>query len=114
MSVDVQTVVIGAGVVGLAIARALARSGHEVLVLERHDRIGSETSSRSSEVIHAGLYYPPGSLKAELCVRGRAMLYEFARENGVPVQRYGKLLVATREDETRPWKPSQGERSRTA
>jgi L-2-hydroxyglutarate oxidase LhgO len=100
MSVDVQTVVIGAGVVGLAIARALARSGHEVLVLERHDRIGSETSSRSSEVIHAGLYYPPGSLKAELCVRGRAMLYEFARENGVPVQRYGKLLVATREDET--------------
>lgn len=99
MSVDVETVVIGAGVVGLAVARALGRSGQEVLVLERHDRIGAETSSRSSEVIHAGLYYPTGSLKAELCVRGRALLYEFARDNGVPVRRYGKLLVATREDE---------------
>ncbi len=77
----------------------LARSGHEVMVLERHDRIGSETSSRSSEVIHAGLYYPPGSLKAGFASAAVPCCYEFARENGVPVQRYGKLLVATREDE---------------
>ena len=96
---DVETVVIGAGVVGLAVARALAEQGHEVLVLERHDGIGRETSSRSSEVIHAGLYYPPGSLKAKLCVEGRRQLYEFASENGVPHARYGKLLVATAEDE---------------
>ena len=99
MSVDVETVVIGAGVAGLAVARALSASRQEVLVLERNHRIGAETSARSSEVIHAGLYYPPKSLKAELCVRGRGLLYEFARENGVPVERYGKLLVATRADE---------------
>lgn len=99
MTPDVETVVIGAGVVGLAIARALAAAGHEVLVLERHDGIGRETSSRSSEVIHAGLYYPPGSLKARLCVEGRRLLYAFAAENGVPHARYGKLVVATAADE---------------
>ena len=99
MTPDIETVVIGAGVVGLAIARALAVVGHEVLVLERHGGIGQETSSRSSEVIHAGLYYPPGSLKARFCVEGRNLLYAFAKENGVPHVRYGKLLVATREDE---------------
>ena len=96
---DIETVVIGAGVVGLATARALVARGHEVLVLERHGGIGQETSSRSSEVIHAGLYYPPGSLKARFCVEGRDLLYAFARENGVPHARYGKLLVATREEE---------------
>ncbi len=96
---DIETVVIGAGVVGLATARALVASGQEVLVLERHGGIGQETSSRSSEVIHAGLYYPPGSLKARFCVEGRNLLYAFARENGVPHARYGKLLVATREEE---------------
>ncbi|MCC7252627.1 MAG: NAD(P)/FAD-dependent oxidoreductase [Hyphomicrobium sp.] len=90
---------IGAGVVGLAIARSLAAAGHEVVVLERHGAIGQETSSRSSEVIHAGLYYPPGSLKARLCVEGRRMLYAFARENGIPHARYGKLVVATAEAE---------------
>ncbi|MFN3622662.1 MAG: NAD(P)/FAD-dependent oxidoreductase [Hyphomicrobium sp.] len=96
---DVETVVIGAGVVGLAIARALAMAGHEVLVLERHSRIGSEASSRNSEVIHAGLYYPPGSLRATLCVAGKEMLYRFCRENGVAHKRCGKLLVATSEAE---------------
>lgn len=96
---DIETVVIGAGVVGLATARALVARGHEVLVLERHGGIGQETSSRSSEVIHAGLYYPPGSLKARFCVEGRDLLYAFARENGVSHARYGKLLVATREEE---------------
>jgi len=92
---DVETVVIGAGVVGLAVARSLVARGQEVLVLERHPGIGQETSSRSSEVIHAGLYYPPGSLRARLCVEGRKGLYRFASENGVPVARCGKLLVAT-------------------
>ena len=96
---DIETVVIGAGVVGLATARALVARGQEVLVLERHGGIGQETSSRSSEVIHAGLYYPPGSLKARFCVEGRNLLYAFARENGVSHARYGKLLVATREEE---------------
>ena len=99
MTADVETIVVGAGVVGLAIARALARDGRQVLVLERHDRVGAETSSRSSEVIHAGLYYPPGSLRAKMCVAGKHMLYHFAEEAGVAVRRCGKLLVATSEAE---------------
>lgn len=99
MTTDVETVVVGAGVVGLAIARALALAGQEVMVLERHDRIGSETSSRNSEVIHAGLYYPPGSLRATLCVAGKEQLYRFCEENGVAHTRCGKLLVATQEAE---------------
>ncbi len=99
MATDVETVVVGAGVVGLAIARALALKGQEVLVLERHDRIGSETSSRNSEVIHAGLYYPPGSLRAKLCVAGKQQLYRFCADNGVAHTRCGKLLVATQEAE---------------
>jgi L-2-hydroxyglutarate oxidase LhgO len=97
MSADVETVVVGAGVVGLAIARALAIAGQEVLVLEQHALIGSETSSRNSEVIHAGIYYPPGSLRATLCVKGKAMLYRFCEENGVPHRRISKMLVATSE-----------------
>jgi L-2-hydroxyglutarate oxidase LhgO len=101
VTADVETVVVGAGVVGLAIARALARNGQEVLVLERHDRIGSETSSRNSEVIHAGIYYPPGSLRARMCVAGKAMLYDFCAENGVAHTRCSKLLVATQEIETK-------------
>ena len=99
MAADVETVVIGAGVVGLAIARAFALRGHEVLVLERHGRIGSETSARNSEVIHAGLYYPPGSLRAKLCVSGKALLYRFCADSGVAHLRCGKLLVATEEAE---------------
>lgn len=90
----VDAVVIGAGVVGLAIARALALAGREVIILERHGLIGSETSSRNSEVIHAGIYYPQGSLKARFCVSGREQLYRFCESHGVPHQRCGKLIVA--------------------
>jgi L-2-hydroxyglutarate oxidase LhgO len=91
----IECVVIGAGVVGLAIARQLAERGREVIVLEATEAIGTGTSSRNSEVIHAGIYYPRGSLKATLCVRGREMLYEYCAARGVPHQRCGKLLVAT-------------------
>lgn len=91
----VEAVVIGAGVVGLAVARALALSGRETLVLEYAGVIGSETSSRNSEVIHAGIYYAPGSLKARLCVEGKQRLYRFCEERGVPHKRLGKLIVAT-------------------
>lgn len=89
-----ETVVVGAGVVGLAVARALARSGREVIVIERESSFGTQTSSRSSEVIHAGLYYPPESLKARLCIDGAAMLYAFCGERRVPHRRCGKLIVA--------------------
>ena len=89
-----EVVVIGAGVVGLAIARALAQQGRETLVLERHSRPGQETTSRNSGVIHSGIYYPTGSLKAQLCVRGRNLLYEFCEQRGVAHQRCGKLIVA--------------------
>ncbi len=87
-------VVIGAGVVGLAVAAAAARAGRSVVVLERHDGIARETTSRNSEVIHAGIYYPAGSLKAALCVAGRHALYQRCRERGVPHRRTGKLIVA--------------------
>lgn len=91
----VEAVVVGAGVVGLAITRALALRGVQVLLLEREARAGSGTSSRSSEVIHAGLYYRPGSLKAALCVPGRRLLYRYCRERRVPYRQCGKLVVAT-------------------
>lgn len=91
----VDAVVIGAGVVGLAVARALALRGIETLVLERSDAIGSATSSRNSEVVHAGLYYPSASLKARLCVAGREALYAYCESHGVGHGRCGKLLVAT-------------------
>ena len=84
MSADIDCVVIGAGVVGLAIARALALRGREVLVAEATEAIGTGTSSRNSEVIHAGIYYPAGSLKARLCVRGKHLLYAYCAERGVP------------------------------
>jgi L-2-hydroxyglutarate oxidase LhgO len=96
---SVDAVVIGAGVVGLACAAALARSGDEVVVVERHPGIAFETSSRNSEVIHAGMYYPTGSLKQRLCVEGRRLLYDFAAERGVSHRKCGKLIVATNEGE---------------
>jgi L-2-hydroxyglutarate oxidase LhgO len=95
MAEAADIVVIGAGVIGLACARALALQGRQVLVLERQPIIGSETSARNSEVIHAGIYYPSNSLKARLCVAGRALLYEYCRDAGVPHRRCGKLIVAT-------------------
>src|SRR5271167_1320010 len=91
---SVDCLVIGAGAVGLAVARALARAGREVIVVESEGAIGSGISSRSSEVIHAGIYYPTGLDKTRLCVDGKAMLYAFCREFGVPHKRCGKLLVA--------------------
>jgi len=95
--VDVQTVVIGAGVVGLAVARALALAGREVLVLEPEAKFGQGISSRNSEVIHSGIYYAPGSLKARLCVAGREQLYAYCVERGIPHRQLGKLIVATSE-----------------
>ena len=94
MTERVECVVAGAGVVGLAVARALALSGREVWVLEAADSIGTGASSRNSEVIHAGIYYPTGSLKARFCVEGKAMLYAYCQERGIPHRRLGKLIVA--------------------
>jgi L-2-hydroxyglutarate oxidase LhgO len=89
-----DAVVVGAGVVGLAVARALALAGREVVILEAEDAIGTHTSSRNSEVIHAGIYYGKGSLKARSCVEGKALLYEYCVSHGVPHRRSGKLIVA--------------------
>jgi L-2-hydroxyglutarate oxidase LhgO len=97
---DVDVVVVGAGVVGIAVARALALAGREVIVLDAAEGIGTETSSRNSEVIHAGIYYPRGSLMARFCVEGRRMLYRFCDERGVPYNNCGKLIVATSDAET--------------
>lgn len=99
MSESLDCLVIGAGVIGLAVARQLARDGREVFVIEERDRIGEGASSRNSEVIHAGIYYPPGSLKARLCVEGRKMLYRYCEEHQVPFQNCGKLIVATSEEQ---------------
>ena len=98
MADHVQTVVVGAGVLGLAIARQLAPHG-PLLILEREDAIGTGTSSRNSEVIHAGMYYAAGTLKARACVEGRRLLYRYCREHGVAHRQTGKLIVATAEDQ---------------
>jgi L-2-hydroxyglutarate oxidase LhgO len=96
----VECVVIGAGVIGLAVARRLARAGREVVVLEATEGIGTVTSSRNSEVIHAGIYYPTGSLMARMCVAGKRALYRYCAEHGIPYKNCGKLIVATTLSET--------------
>jgi L-2-hydroxyglutarate oxidase LhgO len=98
-SVAMQVLVVGAGVVGLGIARAVARAGHEVIVAEAETAIGTITSSRHSEVIHAGLYYPTNSLRARHCPRSRRMLYEYCATRGIPHRKTGKLVVATNDTE---------------
>ena len=99
MTESVECVVVGAGVVGLAIARALALEGREVLVLETEGAFGTHTSSRNSEVIHAGIYYPTDSLKARTCVAGKTLLYDYCRRRGIAFQQLGKLIVATRDEQ---------------
>jgi L-2-hydroxyglutarate oxidase LhgO len=96
----VECVVIGAGVIGLAVARRLAQAGREVIILEAAEGIGTVTSSRNSEVIHAGIYYPAGSLMARMCVRGKRALYAYCRDHGIPHRNCGKLIVATTPKET--------------
>jgi L-2-hydroxyglutarate oxidase LhgO len=113
MSDEVECVVVGAGVVGLAVARALALAGREVLVLEQEPGIGMHTSSRNSEVIHAGLYYAQGSLRAKLFPRARDLMYAYCAEHGVPHRRIGKLFVARNEDEV-PRLRSHMERAQAA
>jgi len=99
MTERLDCAVIGAGVVGLAIARELALAGREVLVIEAEAGIGEHTSSRNSEVIHAGIYYPRGSLKARLCVAGKQLLYDYCRERAIPHANCGKIIVASRPEE---------------
>ena len=95
VDMDVEAVVIGAGAIGLATARRLAENGHDVVVIEAEKTIGQHTSSRNSEVIHAGMYYPQNSLKARMCVAGREALYRYCADRGVPAKAVGKLVVAT-------------------
>src|SRR4030088_892703 len=96
----VECVIIGAGVIGLAVARRLAQAGREVIVLEAAEGIGTVTSSRNSEVIHAGIYYPAGSLMARMCVSGKHALYDYCRDHGIPHRNCGKLIVATTPNES--------------
>ena len=96
---EVKIVIIGAGVVGLAIAAELSRKYKDVLILEKHNSFGQETSSRNSEVIHSGIYYPKDSLKAKMCVEGKSLLYDICDRNSIPYKKIGKLIVATEKDE---------------
>src|SRR6188768_3950903 len=92
-----QILVVGAGVVGLAVARQAAMQGHDVIVAEAANAVGTGTSSRNSEVIHAGIYYPTNSLRARHCVRGRRLLYAYAASHGIPHRKLGKFLIVTRD-----------------
>jgi L-2-hydroxyglutarate oxidase LhgO len=96
---EADCVVIGAGVIGLAVARALALKGREVIVLEKAGQIGTETSSHNSEVIHAGIYYPEGSLKARTCVEGKERLYRYLAERSIAHRRCGKLIAAATKEQ---------------
>src|SRR6201989_1436906 len=96
----VDCVVVGAGVIGLGVVRRLAQAGREVIVLEAAEGIGTVTSSRNSEVIHAGIYYPAGSLMARMCVAGKRALYDYCRDHGIPHRNCGQLIVATTPGET--------------
>lgn len=96
---DTDVIIVGAGAVGLAVGRALASRGQQVIVLEKNDRFGEETSARNSEVIHAGMYYPTGSLKARLCVAGKHAMYQFCAERGISARALGKLIVAPRPED---------------
>jgi L-2-hydroxyglutarate oxidase LhgO len=102
---EVNVTIIGAGVVGLAIAAELSRKVENVVVLEQHESFGQETSSRNSEVIHSGIYYPPGSLKAQLCIEGAQALYTLCEQHSIPYKRLGKLIVATDESEAKKLAP---------
>jgi L-2-hydroxyglutarate oxidase LhgO len=96
---DAQITIIGAGVVGLAIAETVSKEFSDVFLIEKHPTFGQETSSRNSEVIHAGIYYPKGSLKSRLCVEGKKLLYDYCKKNDIPCKNCGKLIVATSENE---------------
>src|SRR6266851_4839901 len=106
MDAEVDVAVVGGGVVGCAVASALSRAGRSVLLLEAAQRLGDGVTSRNSGVIHSGLYYPPASLKAQACVRGNALLYEWARARGVPHAKPGKLVIAR--DAAALWCPETG------
>ena len=95
----VDITIIGAGVVGLSVASELGKEGRDIFLLEKNRSWGQETSSRNSEVIHAGIYYQPGSVKATACVEGREMLYKLCRSNNIPFKKIGKLIVASEETE---------------
>src|SRR4029078_2659424 len=97
----VECVVAGAGVIGLAVARRLAQAGREVIILEAAERIATATSSRNSKVIHAGIYYPAGSLMARMCVSGKRALYQYCSDHGIPHRNCGKLIVAKTASENR-------------
>jgi len=96
----VSITIIGAGVIGLSVAAELSKFYSDIIVIEKNDRYGLETSSRNSEVLHAGIYYPEGSLKAELCVKGNKMLYDFCNKHSVPYKKTGKIITALDESET--------------
>ena len=98
-TLQTDVAIIGAGIVGLAIAERLSRTRKDIVVIEQHETFGRETSSRNSQVIHAGIYYPVGSLKAKLCVEGNPMLYEFCEKEGVAAEKVGKLIPGIDEDE---------------